>query len=208
MSYLGTQPNDVKKNTGLYTPSEILQLEKDGHWGGSLELIAEQTVTSAQNVDFTNIQQNKYDVHLLQVSNHTFPAGSQDYGIRLFESGVLETASVYQYAVQQCGIGGNFFEGKSTGANHIRIDNTASEQWVQNWYCYFYNLGNSNKYSFVTFQKVPKRINTSGNYNASGTYIDFGGGVLPQASEVDGIRVYNSSQTASAGNIKLYGVKQ
>ena len=101
-----------------------------------------------------------------------------------------------------------FFEGKSTGANHIRIDNTASEQWVQNWYCYFYNLGNSNKYSFVTFQKVPKRINTSGNYNASGTYIDFGGGVLPQASEVDGIRVYNSSQTASAGNIKLYGVKQ
>ena len=40
MTYLGTQPNDVKKNTGLYTPSEILQLEKDGHGGGSLELIA------------------------------------------------------------------------------------------------------------------------------------------------------------------------
>ena len=39
MSYLGTQPNDVKKNTGLYTPGEILQLTKDGSWGGSLELI-------------------------------------------------------------------------------------------------------------------------------------------------------------------------
>ncbi len=36
MSYLGTQPNNVKKNTGLYTPSEILQLTKDGSWGGSL----------------------------------------------------------------------------------------------------------------------------------------------------------------------------
>ena len=35
MAYLGTQPNDVKKNTGLYTPSEILQLTKDGSWGGS-----------------------------------------------------------------------------------------------------------------------------------------------------------------------------
>ena len=39
MAYIGTQPNDVKKNTGLYTPSEILQLTKDGSWGGSLELI-------------------------------------------------------------------------------------------------------------------------------------------------------------------------
>ena len=47
MAYLGTQPNDVKKNTGLYTPSEILQLTKDGSWGGSLELIEEQTITSS-----------------------------------------------------------------------------------------------------------------------------------------------------------------
>ena len=42
MAYLGTQPNDVKKNTGLYTPSEILQLTKDGSWGGSLELIEDK----------------------------------------------------------------------------------------------------------------------------------------------------------------------
>ena len=39
MSYIGTQPNDVKKNIGLYTPSKILQLTKDGSWGGSLQLI-------------------------------------------------------------------------------------------------------------------------------------------------------------------------
>ena len=39
MSYIGTQPNNVKKNIGLYNPNEILQLEKDGHWGGSTELI-------------------------------------------------------------------------------------------------------------------------------------------------------------------------
>ncbi len=44
MAYLGTQPNDVKKNIGLYTPSGILQLTKDGNWGGSLELI--QTVSA------------------------------------------------------------------------------------------------------------------------------------------------------------------
>ena len=55
MSYLGTQPNDVKKNTGLYTPSEILQLEKDGNWGGSLELIAEQTADgTSTSLNFTD----------------------------------------------------------------------------------------------------------------------------------------------------------
>ncbi len=63
MAYLGTQPNDVKKNTGLYTPSEILQLTKDGSWGGSLELIQTQTVSSAvAQVDFTSIQESNYDV--------------------------------------------------------------------------------------------------------------------------------------------------
>ena len=35
MSYIGTQPNNVKKNIGIYNPNEILQLEKDGNWGGS-----------------------------------------------------------------------------------------------------------------------------------------------------------------------------
>ena len=65
MAYLGTQPNDVKKNTGLYTPSEILELTKDGSWGGSLELIAEQTVSSASALDFTSIKENVYDVHYL-----------------------------------------------------------------------------------------------------------------------------------------------
>ena len=61
MPYIGTQPNDVKKNTGLYTPSDILELTKDGSWGGSLELIAEQTYSSAVSfVDFTSIGNNDF----------------------------------------------------------------------------------------------------------------------------------------------------
>ncbi len=195
-------------NKGILTPKDIYDLTRADKYTnyGQLELIETQTVSSAQNVDFISL--GNYNVHLLTVNNHTFPAGSQDYGIRFFENGVLETASVYQYAIQQCGIGGSYFEAKSTGANHIRIDNTGSEQWIQNWYCYFYNLSDSSKYSFTTSQKVPERINTSGNYNSSGTYIEFGSGVLPQASVVDGIRIYNSTKTANAGTLSLYGIKE
>ena len=82
MAYLGTQPNDVKKNTGLYTPSEILQLTKDGSWGGSLELIEEQTVSSVSAVDFTSIQESKYDVHFMQV-NTTDISSTTNFGIQL-----------------------------------------------------------------------------------------------------------------------------
>ena len=194
-------------NSGVFDVNDIRYLMDYQQWPtpGELQLIETQTVSSATNVDFTNL--GNYNVHLLTVNNHTFPAGSQDYGIRLYENGVLETASVYQYALQQCGIGGNFYEVRSTGANHIRIDNTGSEQWVQHWYCYFYNLSDSSKYSFVTFHKMPKRLTSGGSYNSSGTYIEFGSGVLPQASKVDGIRVYDSSQTASAGTLSLYGIR-
>ena len=58
MAYFGTQPNDVKKNTGLYTPSEILQLTKDGQLGWlALELI--------QDTDF--LLQVVYQLFLQQI---------------------------------------------------------------------------------------------------------------------------------------------
>ena len=93
MTYLGTQPNDVKKNTGLYTPSEILQLEKDGHWGGSLELIEEQTVSGVSQVDFTSIKQNVYDVLLLQYNN--FIPTVDGSSLRMRSSKALSVPKLY-----------------------------------------------------------------------------------------------------------------
>jgi len=208
MSYIGTQPNNVKENIGLYTPNDITALTKDGNWGGSLELIAEQTLSGAVSYNFTSIKETKFDVHFLTVSNHTVPAGSQDYGIRFYEGGVLETAGVYQYATQEITFGGTGYEHRSTSANYIRVDNTGSEQWINNWYMYFYNLGNSSEYSFVTLHKQPERLTSGGSYSSAGTVTEFGGGVLPQASTVDGIQIYNSATTSTAGTAKLYGVKQ
>jgi hypothetical protein len=197
MAYLGTQPNDVKKNTGLYTPSEILQLTKDGSWGGSLELIEEQTFSSSSAVDFTSIQENKYDVHLLQYNIDL--VGYRQLYLRFYESGVLETASVYQYANQFGATNGTFNEQKSTGATQLFLSFTNQHQNVG--YVYLYNLGNSSKYSFITNHNF---VDDSGN---SRFFFDFGGGVLPQASTVDGIRFFPQADTFD-GSAKLYGVKQ
>jgi len=199
MSYLGTQPNDVKKNTGLYTPSEILELTKDGSWGGSLELIQEQTVSSVSAVDFTSIKENKYDVHFMQV-NTTDMSAITYFGIQFYESGVLETASVYQEAFQSGLASGTFAEVKSTGRNQIIFTQSNIANTATSAYLYFYNLGNSSKYSFLTAQGTGE---TSGNvFN-----MYFGGGVLPQASTVDGIRVIDNFGNMT-GTVKLYGVKQ
>ena len=202
MAYLGTQPNDVKKNTGLYTPSEILQLTKDGSWGGSLELIAQESYSSAvSEIDFTSIQEGKYDVHLFQLSNIHSGTNGATVKIRFYESGVLETASVYQYAREVGTVGGTFLEQKSTGIDGIpAMGSLNSSAGSGNQYVYCYNLANSSKYSFVTFQDF--------TFDTNHGVMTFGGGVLPQTSTVNGVRFFLSSGNFSSFDIKLYGVKQ
>ena len=203
MAYLGTQPNDVKKNTGLYTPSEILQLTKDGSWGGSLELIEEQTVSNVSAVDFTSIKENVYDVHFITVNNFQ-PASDNHYiAYRLYESGVLETGSVYQEARQYGLANGTFGEAKQTSASLVTVSHATGtdDEETNNCYIYFYNLGNSSKYSFSTNQ-------SSGN-SAGGTFgFEFAGGVLPQASTVDGIRILtDQGSNMEHAEVSLYGIR-
>jgi len=205
MSYLGTQPNDIKKNTGLYTPSEILQLEKDGHWGGSLELIESQTISSnTAQVDFTNIKGAKYDVHLLQASNIRNASDDQQFAIRFSVGGTFDTDNDYQRAIFTIGGDTNSDESRDANINNIFFTihqgNATNEKG--NGYAYFYNLHNSSKMSFVTLQTTT--INVNGVYK-----MNFGGGVYDQTASVDGIRIFmsNGSNIAS-GVFNLYGVKQ
>ena len=196
MPYIGTQPNDVKKNTGLYTPNEILQLEKDGHWGGSLELIQSQTVSGVGIVDFTDIKENLYNVHFM--TGIVTGNGNNRPWLRFFENGVIETGSVYQGAYQQQTVSGSA-ENKGTSLTNLDFFVGASEVGESSVaYCYIYNAGDSSKYTFQTQQ----------GFMSSTVRAEFGGGVLPQASVVDGFRIQSTGETTINGTIKLYGVKQ
>ena len=195
--YLGqNQPNQTVSNSGVFSITDVAELQSQGKLGGSLELIAEETFTNSSAVENTSIQENKYDVHLLYINAEGSTASNS--GIQFYESGTLETASVYQYAHQYGTSGGSFGEGKSTGDIRIYTVNYGAT-YNTGLYIYLYNLGNSSKYSFLTYQ---------GNQSlASSTTMFFGGGVLPQASTVDGFRVYLNTGTIT-GEYKLYGVKQ
>ena len=200
--YLGDTSTKIKqqvKNQGVISISEAYELEKAGHLGGSLKLIEEQTVSSVSAVDFTSIKENKYDVHFMQV-NTTDISSTTNFGIQFYESGVLETATVYQDAFQSGLASGTFAEVKSTGRSHILFTQSNIANTVTTAYLYFYNLGNSSKYSFLTGHSTGETSS-----NVFNTF--FGGGVLTQASAVDGIRVKDNFGNMT-GTIKLYGVKQ
>ena len=198
MAYLGTQPNDVKKNTGLYTPSEILELTKDGSWGGSLELIAEQTVSGASTINFTTIKENVYDVHLMQLSLVEASA-DMDLEMRLSNDGGSSFEnSNYIRAVQFCGTNGSYGVSQSTSATQFDVLGYTNTSTPINAYVYLYNLGSSSKFSFITQHST---ISTIWSY--------FGGQGYMVAETINALQLLNSAgATFTGGTAKLFGVKE
>lgn len=197
--YLGQNtPNQTVNNSGVFSITDSADLESQGALGGSLELIAEQTVSGVASLSMTSIKENVYDTHLLQVIGYN-PVSSDRLGMQFFESGTRESASVYQFGYYYGYYSGAYGENKSTGDNHIKIcpDEGTDSTDTSNAYCYIYNAGNSNKKTFTTQQLV-------------GTdFIRYGGGVLPQNSIVDGIYLFGDANGSNFSlTAKLYGVKQ
>tara|TARA_Y100001937_G_scaffold10375_1_gene12708 strand:- start:522 stop:1079 length:558 start_codon:yes stop_codon:yes gene_type:complete len=169
---------------------------------GKLELIETQTVSSASALEFTNIKEDIYNVHFMTCNNLQVQTDADDIFLRFYENGVLESASVYQEAIQEGKADGSFGEGGSTGRSSIRVVfglGTAGNE-LGHSYMYFYNLGDSAKFSFTTTQWV--QLQTSSVFDMA-----FGSSVLPQASTVNKIRIFAETNTFS-GTISLYGIKE
>ena len=170
---------------------------------GKLELIQTQTASgTATLLDFTNIKEDIYNVHFLSFSNVNATVDTRPMYVRLAESGVLETASVYQYAEQYI-YTHTSGEQKSTGQSFFYLNNNTGTgtSEVANGYFYFYNFGDSSKYSFATKQ-IAQRDN-DGNFATFLSSI-----VLPQASTVDGFRIFVPTSGNLNGTFSLYGIKE
>ena len=167
---------------------------------GKLELIETQTGSGVSEIDFTDIKADIYNVHFVTIVAGVSNTGSVQ--IRFFESGVLETGSVYQYAFQNGQATGSWDLTASTGDNRLFATRTGGADDVRQAYNYLYNLGDSTKYSFQTMQGVSKKTGTTA------CDMRFGSGVMTQASQVDGIRFTNTASQLLTGTISLYGIKE
>jgi hypothetical protein len=203
--YLGQNtPNQTVSNSGVFSITDVADLDKQGKFGGSLEFIEEKTITASSSAIFTDIKETKYDVHYLTIENYAPSVDGTALACRFFESGVEESGAVYRYALNygSPNVTVGFAEEKSTGIAQFFLTASAGNgtNEVSNSYNYFYNLGNSSMYSYFTNQSTTVR--PAGNY-----IFAFGGATLPQASLVDQIKCFVTSGTYSA-TLKLYGIKQ
>lgn len=196
-------------NSGIFLVNDIVDLIKHKQFpsGDSIELIQTQNVTEVKNTTFSEIAEDEYSVHFMTISNmQPQMQGSQNSGIRFLENGVVESGSVYDYSNRGVSLTDVAASSSSTSGTFIYLDNTGSESWVNNFYIYFYNLGAPDLISSCTWHRTGHRINTSGAYNASGSYMRVGGGLLRQRSKVDGIVIHNSAFGDNA-TYSLYGIR-
>jgi len=205
--YLGTQPNQTVKNTGVLSVTEAAELQSQGKLGGSLELIEEQTFSGVSAVEFTDIKENVYDVHFIQVSNfqHDGPNNSGMRWLLSNNGGTSYITSGYQMAFFDIDTGGGTTENRSTSRAHfqctnISLDKDTNPTSRSAGYYYLYNAGNPNKYTFQTNQTYS--IDTS--YNTA-----FGGAVYTVAETINAFKFDDFGAGFSLyGTIKLFGVKQ
>jgi hypothetical protein len=204
--YIGDTSTSVKqqvKNKGILTTQESFDLERQGFLGGSLELLQEVNASGTSSIEFTSIQEEIFDVHFMTLSlDCTGGSGATFYTLQFFEDGIgYETASVYQFALQDGKTSGTFAETNTTSTSSLSVAFFSGlTSPTINSYQYFYNLGNSSKYSFQTMHSFSDD-NTADGFR-------FGGGVLPQASKVTGIKLLANGTTTSTGTVKLFGLKQ
>ena len=211
--YVGDTSTSIKqqvKNAGVLSVGDVLDLESKGQLSGSLELIEEQNLTSgASTIEFTNLKESKYDVHYLTAKIHLDGTADTNYtfDIRVSNDGgsTYESGSNYQYAyLNTKAEGGTFNERQSTSATGFHFDGVVDKASAStNMYMYFYNLGNSSKYSFLTFQDT-SIVSSDYRYRAR-----FGSEVYAVAETINALQfLTNATQFDTDTNIKLYGVKQ
>ncbi len=206
--YLGTTPNQQLNNSGVFSVEEALSLQKVGELGGSLELIESQTVSSVSSIIFDEIQEAKYDVHFLQITN--FQQDHADsYGARWLlsnDGGSSYETSGYEMSYFEIAPDGTSSDNRDTARAHFQntittADKDTSANSVGGGYYYIYNLGNSSRYSFQTGQSM------SGLGSSIGA--SFGGACYRVAETINAFKFDDWGLGFNIwGTFDLYGVKK
>ena len=202
--YLGVKPNQKVKNAGILDVTDTAILNKDGHLGGSMELIQTQSVSSAvAQVDFTSIKESRYSAHMLQLNRFSSVSGTNYLNLRLSNDGgsSYEEGTGYEYAMRYLGANNSHGESKSTGTDRFTILAHKDSTNIYQTNIYLYNLGDSSKYSFITNASP---LGVDGSY----AWGYFGGGCYDVAETINALRVFNSTGVNfTQGTATLFGIK-
>ena len=202
MGYLGEQPNNVRKNIGLYTPSDILQLSKNGNWGGSLEFIKQVDISASSTCVITDIKEDIYDVHYF---TFTLTGAHQDHTLFINfseDGGSSYVTSNYSYSKSYGQTNGTFNQATNASTSYIQLAQSVDSNNGCYNYGYFYFLGNSGRRSQYSGVSVFERSGDSGVKR-----FEYGGGNQFDDKAIDAIKIFPNVGTMT-GSFKLFGVKE
>ena len=189
---ISTKIKQSKKNNGVLSVNEVADLENEANWGGSLELIQTQTISSGSTMAFTSIKENRYDTHFIQGTN--IESSSASVAIRLSNDGgsSYEAGTSYQLGLQYMTTAGSSGYVASAGTSYMEF---VSDNNNRCGYAYLHNLGNSSLYSYSSYQQMAAGV------------MSFGGGCYKVAETINAIQVLTTNGNAWTGTVSLYGVK-
>ncbi len=172
-----------------------------------LVLIQTQTPSAVANIDFTSIDESKYDIHFV---TYTLKPATDNatLGCRFIEGGTVESSTVYKEGHFEILSQGNSEDSnaqlhyRSTSRDHIRVgENTGNATGEGgSGYFYIYNAGDSNLYTSLS-------CHNAGLNNSNNLLKAHGGGTMDQKSTVDGFRIFDKNNGGNlTGKVSLYGV--
>ena len=189
-------------NTGIFSPKDINDLTAYEQWVGmigQLELIETQTFSAVSDVQFLDIKEQVYEVHFATLHNVTSTGTNESIGVQIYEQEVLESGSVYRYGYQNLGANGSYSETSAGTGSRWFATKFNDNGDVKVAYNYFYQLGDSAKFSHHTIHSMCEH---SGVIEGR-----FGGGAIKQRSRVTGLRYFGTTGGTITGTISLYGIR-
>lgn len=204
--YLGTTPNQQYANSGVFSIEEALALQNEGELGGSFIKVAEVDTTGLQSIMLTDIQETRFNTHLLVHTSGPHATGSdtEHFSIRFSDNNGTDTESNSNYSQAK------WYQWSSTataqvdtGGNSFAYINAYSNQDYQGGgFFYFYNLGKADKHSMITFHSV-------GGISATDVQYRIGGGQYKVEEAHNAIEIQKSNYSEQyMGKFSLYGLKE
>jgi hypothetical protein len=195
--------NQTKKNSGVFSISDVASLEKQGKFGGSLEHIITSTASSSA-VEFVD-KFAYFDIFKIQLIN-CVPSTQTEFGIQFSnDSGTSYETSNYEFSNRR-GFANNTFELRtSQSQSSIRLGGDVETSDNLNSTIYIYNANDASDYTYITQYSVFKGTSGGGGFG-----FEQGGGLYGVAEVVNGIKIGEGTAVSAftSGTVKLYGIKK
>jgi len=165
-------------------------------------LLSTATISSGvSEVDISSNIDSTYKNYMIEITNMHIATDDQEFRMRFFQGGSVDTGSVYDYGFQRVQSNNNDVYTSSANAAQIQL-NAAADNLNEACLNGRFYIANPADTTFNTHVKYDLNYQIDGDNIAM---ID-GIGRIEETAAVDGVRFFMASGNIDSGIFKLYGV--